>query len=91
MDERPERRRYYPDEADTPLSETVLQAVEDHESASLAGDEFELYEYVNPDAIDELFTDTDDVEISVQIHLENVTVSIWNDGGVDIRVVDAGP
>jgi hypothetical protein len=88
MDENPERRRYYPDDAETPLSQAVLEAVEAHESASLSADEFALYEHVNPDAIDMLFKDTD-VPISVRIRLDNVDVSIWSDGGIDIRVVDA--
>ena len=87
MDENPERRRYYPDE-DVPLSEAVREAVEAHENASLSQDEFDLYDHVNPEAIDMLFTDTAGVDVSVQIDLTNVTVSIWSDGGVDIRVTD---
>lgn len=35
-----------------------------------------------------LFSDTAGVDVSVQINLTNVTVSIWSDGGVDIRVSD---
>lgn len=88
MDENAERRRYYPEDQDTPLSQVVLEAVEAHESSSLSTDEFALYEHVNPDAIDELFRDTE-VPISVRIRLDNVDVSIWSDGGVDVRVMDA--
>ena len=88
MDEHPERRQYYPEEAETPLSEAVLEAVEAHESASFVADEFSLYEHVNPEAIDMLFTDNAGVDVSVQINLDNVTVSIWSDGGIDIRVTD---
>lgn len=85
MDENPERRRYYPDD-DVPLSEAVREAVAAHENASLTADEFSLYDHVNPAAIDMLFTDTAGVDISVQINLTNVTVSVWSDGGVDVRV-----
>jgi len=88
MDENPERRKYYPENEETPLSQAILEAVEAHESASLSTDEFALFEHVNPDAIDMLFQDTD-LPVSVRIHLENVTVSIWSDGGIDIRVTDA--
>lgn len=88
MAESPERRKYYPDEEETPLSVAVLDAVEAHENASLSADQFRLYEHVNPDAIDQLFTGTAGVDISVQIHLDNVTVSIWSDRGIDIRVTD---
>lgn len=90
MDEHPERRRYYPVEENVPLSEAVREAIEDHEKASLSADELDLYKQINPEAIDILFQDTTDtdVEISVQINLENVTVSIWSDHGIDIRVTD---
>ncbi|PSQ15425.1 hypothetical protein BRD00_14105 [Halobacteriales archaeon QS_8_69_26] len=88
MDERPERRRYYPDEEDAPLSEAVLEAVEAHRDDSISVDEFDLYEHVNPRAIDMLFHDTADIEVSVTIDLPDVTVSIWSDGGIDIRVTD---
>ena len=89
VDEHAERRRYYPGDENTPLSAAIYDAIEAHEAASLGEDEFSLFEHVNPDAIDELFTDTgdsDDVEISVQFNLTNVTVAVWSDGGIDIRV-----
>lgn len=88
MDDHPERRRYYPTEENVPLSEAVREAVAAHENASLSADEFRLYDHVNPEAIDHLFKDTAGVDISVQIDLTNVTVSIWSDGGIDIRVTD---
>lgn len=88
MDDHPERRRYYPDDEDIALSEAVLEAVQAHESASFEDDEFRLYDHIHPDAIDMLFKDTSGVGISVKIHLTNVTVSLWSDGGIDIRVTD---
>lgn len=87
MDYRSERRRYYPDD-DIALSEAILEAVQAHEGASFDEDEFTLYDHIHPDAIDMLFKDTSGVDISVQIHLTNVTVSLWSDGGIDIRVTD---
>lgn len=88
MDSHPERRRYYPEEENVPLSEAVREAIEAHESTSLSADELRLYDHINPDAIDMLFQDTADVDVSVQINLTNVTVSVWSDGGIDIRVSD---
>lgn len=88
MDGHPERRRYYPDHENVPLSEAVREAIEAHENSSLSADELCLYDHVNPEAIDVLFEDTDGVDISVQINLTNVAVSIWSDGGIDIRVTD---
>ena len=87
MDDHPERRRYYPDD-DVALSEAILEAVQAHENASFRADEFTLFDHVHPDALDNLFKDTSDVEISVRINLTNVTVSVWSDGGIDIRVTD---
>ena len=88
MDENRERRRYYPDEEDTPLSQTVLEAVEAHDESTLVADEFRLFDHVDPEAIDILFRDSADLGVSVQFDLTNVTVSIWSDGGVDVRVTD---
>ncbi|WP_436910474.1 HalOD1 output domain-containing protein [Halosimplex marinum] len=88
MDPNAERRTYYPEEENVPLSEAVREAVIAHESASVNGDEFRLYEHVEPDALDSLFRDGADVGVSVRIRLPDVTVSIWGDGGVDIRVTD---
>lgn len=88
LDENSERRKYYPDDPDTPLSKSVLEAVKAHENASLSEDEFSLYDHVHPEALDMLFKDTSDIDISVQITLSNVNVSVWSDGGIDIRVSD---
>ena len=88
MDENRERRRYYPGEENAPLSQTVLEAVEAHDDSSLTADEFQLFDHVDPEAIDMLFRDTAGFDISVQFDLTNVTVSIWSDGGVDVRVTD---
>ena len=89
MSGHPERRRYYPEEENVPLSEAVREAIEAHENSSLSLDELRLYDHIDPEAIDMLFTDTAGVDVSVQINLTNVTVSIWSDGGIDIRVTDA--
>jgi hypothetical protein len=90
MDRHSERRRYYPLEENVPLSEAVYEAIEAHEDTSLDADELRLFEHVNPDAIDLLFEDVTevDVEVMVRINLENVAVSIWSDGGIDIRVTE---
>jgi len=88
VDDHPERRRYYPVEENVPLSEAVREAIEAHEDSTLNPDELDLYDSINPEAIDMLFMDTEDVDVSVQINLTNVTVSIWSDGGIDIRVTD---
>ncbi|WP_123538222.1 HalOD1 output domain-containing protein [Halosimplex salinum] len=84
----PERRRYYPEAENVPLSVAVREAVAAHESASLSADEFDLSDHVDPEALDALFEAEADVDVSVQIRLHDVTVSVWTDDGVDIRVTD---
>lgn len=77
-EEHPERRRYYPDDEDVPLSTAICQAIEAHEDTAATVDELDLFAHVNPRALDMLFADApeSDVEISVQLNLTNVTVSI---------------
>ncbi|WP_415380594.1 HalOD1 output domain-containing protein [Halosimplex sp. TS25] len=88
MDTDPERRRYYPEAENVPLSEAVREAIAAHDDASLSTTDLALYDHVDPDALDGLFRTDGDVDVSVQIRLEDVTVSVWSDGGVDIRVTD---
>lgn len=84
----PERRRYYPERENVPLSEAVREALEAHENPSVSANDLQLYDHIDPRAIDMLFKDTADVDVSIQINLTDVTVSIWSDGGIDIRVTD---
>jgi hypothetical protein len=90
IDDSSERRRYYPDEDNVPLSTAIYEAIDAHEDASLTRDELDLFQHVNPEAIDMLFRDSVDgeVDISVQFNLTNVTVNVWSDGGIDIRVTE---
>ena len=83
-----ERRQYHPGEENVPLSAAVREAIEAHGSTSLHADEFDLYDHVSPDAIDALFRDADEVDVVLQFRLTNVTVSVWSDDAIDIRVTD---
>lgn len=71
---------------DRPLSETVAEAITAHEDTTVQEDEFRLYDHVDPDALDRLFADGDQLDMTLRIALPNVTVSIWSDDGVDVRV-----
>lgn len=94
MDDNPKRSRHYPNEENVPLSEAVREAVDAHERSEAIADESALYDRVNIEAIDNLFTDVDgvtdanDVSITLQMDLPNVRVSVWSDGAVNIRVTD---
>lgn len=66
MDGSPERRRYYPDEENVPLSVTVREAIAAHEDVEREADEIELYDHIDPEGIDLLFTDTADADVSIR-------------------------
>ena len=88
MDESSERRRYYPEEENVPLSTTIREAIAAHPRVDRDADEIELYDQVNHQGIDRLFKDTAEADVSVRIDLDRVTVGIWGDGGVDIWVTE---
>ena len=88
MDDEVTSQRYYPEEENVPLSEAVLEAARTRDDASLTADRFDLYEHVDPESLDTLFTDPVGTDISVRIDLPDVSVTIWSDGGIDIRVDD---
>lgn len=88
MDAQSRRRRHYPVAENVPLSEAVREAVREHDSSEAAVDEAALYDSVGIESVDHLFAGLGDASVSVQLSLPNVTVSIWNDTPVDIRVTD---
>lgn len=88
MDDTSVRRRYYPDEENVPLSVAIQEAVSVHEKSSVLADELDLYDHVDPGAIDTLFRETPGIEISVQFRLPSATISVWS-GVVDIRVTES--
>lgn len=90
MNDHTERRRYYPVEENVPLSESIREAIHAHERAADGSDDRERYEHVDAEAIDSLFgsaTETD-VDVSLHLDLEEVSVGVWSDAGIDIRVSD---
>lgn len=91
MNDDSERRRHYQNEENIPLSESIREAVRAHEHSEAGVDEAALYDHIDIQAIDRLVPESDDVDISVQLYLPNVTVSIWSNDAVDIRVTDEVP
>ena len=90
MDENAERRRYYPNEENVPISVAITETVDAHENSVVSRERFSLFDHIDPDALNRLFTDTVDVDFSMQFHLPSATISVWGDGGIDIRVTDTG-
>lgn len=80
-----ERERYHPAE-ERSLSDAVLEAIQQHLDEDIAKAEFHLYEDIDPDALDGLFRPDANANTSVQFDTDDVTVTLWGDGAVDIRI-----
>lgn len=83
-----ERRIESPSNGDVPLSTAILEAIGDHKNEDLRVSDFVLYDDVDPDALDSLFRENSTAETLVQFTTDDVTVTLWGDGGVEIRVSD---
>lgn len=83
-----QRRRYYQNEENVPLSEAIREAVQRHSGAEPSVDVEVLAERTNTEAIDHLYSETDDVPLSLQVSLPNVLVNLWGNEMVDIRVTE---
>ena len=77
--------RYYPEE-DRSLSDAVLDAIEQQKGHNLIDEDFQLYDDVDPDALDNIFRADASTDTSVQFNTGDVTVTLWGDGSVEIRV-----
>ena len=83
-----ERHVESPSDGAVPLSTAILEAIEDHKDEDLQESDFVLYDDIDPDAIDSLFREASSAETSVQFNTDDVTVTLWGDGRVEIRVTD---
>jgi len=84
-----ERSRHYPDEENVPLSVTVIETVRAHGNPSGSMEASNLFEHIDPDALNRLLDDPNGVDFSMRFCLDESVVEVWGDGGVDIRVTDA--
>lgn len=89
MDEDAEHHRYYPDEENVPLSVAITETVSAHEDPAIGMEEFDLFDHIDPDALNRLFSDSVGIDFSMQFRLADSVVEVWGDGSVDIRVTDA--
>lgn len=84
-----EHDRYYPDE-DRELSTAILEAIEDRKGTDVSKVDFILYDDIDPDALDNLFRKDGTANTTVQFNTDDVTVTLWGDGGVEIQVTPRG-
>lgn len=73
---------------DRSVSDAILQVIADRKDTDLRNSEFKLYEYVDPDALNELFCDAA-LALIVDFTVDDVHVCCWVDDGVVIRVTDS--
>lgn len=78
---------YDPDQGRT-LSDAVLEAVEKFKGTDLTRSDFTLFDNIDPDGLDALFRHDAEPETLVQFAVADVYVTVWGDGGVEIRVTD---
>lgn len=80
-----ERDVYYPEEGKS-LSTAVLETIQEQKDENITKGDFQLYDDIDPDALDSLFRKDSTAETSVQFNTDDVTVTLWGDGGVEIQV-----
>lgn len=80
-----ERDVYHPEDGKD-LSTAILEAIEKQKGTDLTEADFRLYDDINPDALNELFRQDANADTTVQFNTDDVTVTLWGDGGVELRV-----
>ncbi|GAA0240267.1 HalOD1 output domain-containing protein [Haladaptatus pallidirubidus] len=66
----------------------ALKALADHDGTDLSSPEFRLYDYVDPDALDNLFTHRPDTIHSVVLEIDGAMLKIWENEGLYARVLE---
>ncbi|WP_458191020.1 HalOD1 output domain-containing protein [Haladaptatus sp. NG-WS-4] len=79
----PER---YTDGGKIHVHEIVVEALEEHDGIDVDSGEWVLYDYINPDALDELFSHERNTISSVEFTVKGATVTVWQDGEVHAKV-----
>lgn len=81
------RETYTPDRGRS-LTDAVLDAIENCKGDALLRTDFDLYEDINPDALNTLIRHDAQPRTRVAFITDDVRVELWGDGGVEIRVED---
>lgn len=91
MDEQGEVFRRFEPSDERHLSGAILEAVEAYTGEDISKSEFQLYDSIDPDALDSLFRFGAGAHTTVQFDLGDVRVKLEGNGGVDIRVTEQAP
>jgi hypothetical protein len=66
----------------------ALRAIADYDGIDLTSPDFRLYDHVDPDALDDLFTHRPDTIDSVVLEIDGATLKIWENEGLYARVLE---
>lgn len=85
------RAEYAPDQ-DRTLTDAIIAALREHRGADFRRTDFQMYEDLDFEALDRLFRDDADPSTRIAVTSGELTVDLWGDDGVQIRIADAsGP
>jgi Halobacterial output domain 1 len=74
---------------DSPTAcDIALDVLADHDGIDLQSPDFRLYDHVDPDALDDLFTHRPDTIDSVVLEIDGATLEIWENDGLYARVLE---
>ena len=69
-----------------PVHEIVVKALEEHDGIDVDSGEWALYDYIDPDSLDDLFSKEGNTVTSVEFTVKGATVTVWQDGEVHAKV-----
>ncbi|RBI58286.1 hypothetical protein DMJ13_27470 [halophilic archaeon] len=70
-------------------SSAVLEALAQHAGIDVDESDFRLYDVIDPDALDSLFSHQRDANLSVEFDVRDATVTVWRDDSeVRARISD---
>ncbi|GAA5063820.1 HalOD1 output domain-containing protein [Haladaptatus pallidirubidus] len=81
-----ESELYHPDD-DRELSTAIVETVADLKDMEITETEFQLYDDINTDALNNLFRKDATANTTVAFDTDDVIVTLWGDGTVKIKVV----
>ena len=81
--------RYETNVAGRKASTSIISSVRDHDRIDLQEQGLTLFDFVDLDALDQLFAHTSNADLSVQFTVQDATVIVsQSDGQIETRIVD---
>jgi hypothetical protein len=68
------------------VHEIVVEAIKEHDEIDVDLGDWTLYDYVDPDALDDLFNHEGNTIISVKFTVQGAIVTVWQDSEIHAKV-----